>query len=228
MTRVFVVSAAVLALYAVVDRTWALREAPVCPPAPMPVCPPPPTCATPPPTVRVPRAVRTHDVTPHAQRIERDQLAAPVVIDFDHDSRGEPVRPGQELDELYLSQGVHLRSSVAGSPIVADEYVVASASKHWSAATRDPRWTGDTEIVFDSPVKAAGFYVAAVAVGGTGLEAYDADGQLLGTIYTDQAGDDFLGVRSLAAPIRRLRVFPVPHVDPNFTIDDLSFEPIAY
>jgi hypothetical protein len=157
-------------------------------------------------------------------RIEREQLREPTVIDFDTEPNGEPVRLGQVLDELYAPLGVNLRSSVPGSPIVADEYVVASGSRHWSAATRTPRWTGETFVRFDPPVQAAGFYIAHVYVGGTGVEAYDADNRLLGRIYTDQLGDDFLGLRSTDTPIARLRIFPVPNIDPNFTIDDLSFE----
>lgn len=221
MTRAFVVTVAVLSLFALLDRSVLLRAvpAPVVCPAPI-VCPPPPVCPAP----VVASAIPGPDVLPRAVRIERSQLHAPTVIDFERDLKGRPLEAGRVLDELYAPLGVRLRSSVEGSPIVADEYVVASESRHLSAATQTPRWTGETTISFDRPVRAAGFYVAHVFIGGTGVEAYDAAGELLGRIYADEPDNDFLGLRSTGAPIARLRIFPVPHIDPNFTIDDLAFE----
>ena len=151
-------------------------------------------------------------------------------IDFETGPDGERLRPGQNVEELFRSKGVRLRSDHPTGYVAVDGYVVSGVSRGYSAANNQPRWTadltielGETDTAWPREVKRVGFYVAAVAPGGTALEAYDADGEMLGKVYTRTNGTDFLGVEADVA-IERIRVVRIPEIDPNFTIDDLTWE----
>jgi len=174
-----------------------------------------------------------------------------TLLDFDHAPDGRRLALGERVEELYRERGVRITSAHETSDVAIDGYVVDSASRGFSAANRAPRWTADLDLWFVqhdrgttvactrsqgparpgcprvaadvfAPVQAVGVWVAAVALGGTGLAAYDVHGRRVATIYARRAGTDFLGVRS-TTPIGSIRVFAVPRVDPNFSIDDVTF-----
>jgi hypothetical protein len=69
-----------------------------------------------------------------------------------------------------------------------------------------------------------GFWIAAVSPDGTALAAYDARDQLLAEVKTVAHNRDFLAVRS-SVPISYIKVVPNAQIDPNYTIDDLVFDP---
>ena len=158
-------------------------------------------------------------------------------IDFDHAPDGSAVQAGDSVETLYAPWGVILESENPDSYVAADGYAVASSSRGNSAANRKPRWMGDITLRFILPgssgakprswrpggVSRCGLFVAAVTPNGTGLEAFDRHGRLIGRVYTKRSGTDFLGIAS-KIPIFSVRVFDVPSIDPNFSIDDLLFD----
>jgi hypothetical protein len=210
-----------------------LRDAP--PP------PPPPACHAPPSVVRTPPPHPPVCVDPDRDTgrlrpmyYDSDDFFPEDVtrIDFETAPDGRPLHPGDSVEQLFASRGVSLSTSIKTSYVGANSYVVDGRSGHNSAATVRPVWEGDMTLRFHRPglphepatVHSFGVWIAYVVPHGTTLEALDRHGDPIGHVSTRCTGSDFLGFHS-DEPIAAVRVVPNRAIDPNYTIDDIEFDP---
>jgi hypothetical protein len=174
--------------------------------------------------------------TGEVERITADrdsELPAQVTrIGFDADPQGEPLRLGQDVSSTFAPLGVTLETSLQGASVCVDGYTVTGRSRGMSCATGEPyRWQGMLTARFCEPGKPerpasvthVGVWVAAVSPGGTSLQAYDAQGKVIGSVTTLRSGSEYLALRS-ETPIAFVRVIPNEQVDRDYTIDDLVFD----
>jgi hypothetical protein len=113
-----------------------------------------------------------------------------------------------------------------------NNYDVRGPSRGNSCANQNPLWNGILTIRFCVPGQAkvsagvtrVGFWIAEVSPNGTALEAYDAQDRRIAEIKVIKNGNDFLAVQS-TVPIAYIKVVPNVAIDPDYTIDDLVFDP---
>ena len=168
------------------------------------------------------------------ERIPKDQDAFfpgdCMRIDFENDSRGDPLRPGQDLTRRFIPDGVVITTSEPDSFFSVNDFALNSRSGKQSGATHDPLFLGVITLTFCVPgneldpagVTHVGFSVGIVQEGGTTLAAFDASGHQIASVTTLSDGTEFLGLRS-DVPIHEVRIIPNVGIDPDITIDDLVF-----
>jgi hypothetical protein len=153
-------------------------------------------------------------------------------IGFDVDPAGKAIQPGTDIHATFVPQGFTIKTSIAGSIVSVNPYDVGGRSRGMSCATHAPRFQGELTIRFCQPGNAAmpagvtrvGFWVAAVSPDGTSLVAYDAQDRQITEIKTINQNKDFLGLES-TTPIAYIKIVPNIPIDPDYTIDDLVFDP---
>lgn len=157
-------------------------------------------------------------------------------IDFEFDSNGDPLRPGQDISRRFIPDGVIISTSVKDSFFSVNDFEVSSRSRGQSGATHLPLFHGTITLRFCVPgnenepagVTHVGLYAAVVQEGGTSFAAFDSSGHRIATVTTETGAHQFIGLRS-NVPIHRVEIIPNQALDPDVTIDDLVFsgpEPI--
>jgi hypothetical protein len=153
-----------------------------------------------------------------------------IRIDFEFDSKGDALRPGQDVSRRFIPDGVIIGTSVEDSFFSVNDHEVSSRSRGQSGATHQPLFHGTITLRFCVPgdenepagVTHVGLYAAVVLEGGTSLAAYDAYGHRIATVLTETGSHQFLGLRSNVL-IHRVEIIPDKTIDPDVTIDDLVF-----
>lgn len=151
-------------------------------------------------------------------------------LDFDVDPDGNKLRPATDVTSTYVDFGCRLASSVPDSYPCVQQYVLRMGSRQ-SCGNLSPPYTGTTTIRFCEPgnegqpatIRRFGVALSYVVVGGTLVEAYDVEGQLIGSIPTKQVGLDYVGFES-DTPIAYVKIVPVNDKDPDFAFDDVMFD----
>ncbi|MGI9239802.1 MAG: hypothetical protein ACR2RV_03320 [Verrucomicrobiales bacterium] len=151
-------------------------------------------------------------------------------IDFEFDSMGEPLRPGQDISRRFIPDGVIITTSIEDSFFSVNDFAVPGRSRGQSGATHSPLFYGTLSMRFCVPgnenepagVTHVGLYAAIVQEGGTSLAAYDASGHRIATVTTKLGSHEFIGLRS-NVPIHRIEIIPNKDIDPDVAIDDLVF-----
>ena len=153
-----------------------------------------------------------------------------VRIDFDTDSLGDQLRPGQDVSRRFIPDGVLIDTSIEGAIFSVNDFSVSGRSGGQSGATHDPLYHGTITLTFCVPgneldmagVTHVGLYLAVVLEGGTTVAAYDASGHCIASLVTTGPAHEFLGLRS-DVPIHQLKIIPNEDIDPDVTIDDIVF-----
>jgi hypothetical protein len=134
---------------------------------------------------------------------------------------------------MFLPMGVTFASSFPKSYIGVESYNVRGRSQGRCIANNDPLYGGVMTIRFCKPGNAAvpagvryvGFWTSHVVPNGTLLQAFDVSGRMIAEIPTVQTERDFLAVKS-NTPIAYIKIVPTKE-DPDYAIDDLTFDPPA-
>ena len=151
---------------------------------------------------------------------------------FENTPDGRRLRPGENIERLFIRKGFTLATSVKTSYVSVNDFAVQGKSRGFSAATHQPLFTGEITITFVKPghehipagVTHFGCWIAWIEPNGTSLHAYDLQGREIGTIATTRTGHEFLGMTS-AIPIHRIRVVPNLKIDADYTLDDFIYSP---
>jgi hypothetical protein len=172
-------------------------------------------------------------------RIDSDESEffgkSPTRIDFEADPAGKRLEVGEDIHKRFVDRGVLLSTSIKDAIVSVENYEVHGRSRGRCAATHDPVYQGTLTIRFCKPgdadepagVHAVGFFVEHIAPKGTSLVAYDGSDKQIGVIPTNKSRGQFLGIHS-RRPIARIDVVPNPDIDPDYAIDDLTFDkPVA-
>ena len=152
-----------------------------------------------------------------------------IRIGFEEDSKGIPLKEGQDISRRFIFDGLILKSSIEDSYISVNDHVVEGRSGGQSAATHEPLYRGTTTLTFCVPgsehelagVTHVGLSIAVVQEGGTTLAAFDASGHRIASVATVDGDHQFLGLRS-NVPIHQVKI--IPGADPDYTFDDLVFD----
>ncbi|MEQ8785472.1 MAG: hypothetical protein RIC55_04205 [Pirellulaceae bacterium] len=175
------------------------------------------------------------DVGEETARLDADDARqfgeSPTRIDFEADPSGKELMVGEDIGRRFVDRGVLLSSSVDGAIVSVETYNVGGRSGGRCAATHDPLYQGTLTLRFCTPgdaekpagVHAVGFWISHIAPDGASLLAFDKDGKELGVVKTNRHQRQFLGIHS-RLPIARVDVVPDPEIDPDYAIDDLTFD----
>ncbi|MFT4550198.1 MAG: hypothetical protein ACI8XO_001813 [Verrucomicrobiales bacterium] len=151
-------------------------------------------------------------------------------IDFETDSKGDPLRAGQDISRRFIRDGLLISTSIDGSFFSVNDFTVSGRSGEQSGATHDPLYKGIVTLTFCVPgnehelagVTHVGLYTAIVQEGGTTLVAFDASGHRIASVTTESGPHEFLGLRS-NVPIHQVQIIPNIDIDEDVTIDDIVF-----
>jgi hypothetical protein len=152
-------------------------------------------------------------------------------VNFDVAPNKSDINSKQILNDVYISQGVRIKSDRENGLVMAHRYNCGGLSGHMCCGAVG--YEGNVEINFCMPGKSnfpggvtfVACQVSAVKPDGTVMEAYNGFGQLIGSIKTIKAGSDYLAIES-SEPIARVRLLRVPEIDADFAFDDLYFSNI--
>jgi hypothetical protein len=181
------------------------------------------------------------------QRFDQGWGANHQFVDFEMSPLGEPLASRTDVSNLYVSLGLIMSSEkpgyigISGYPFRADcPPKDNSICVFESVGPAFQRFKGVMEFRFCEPyqrgvlagVEEFGLFVSRVdRARDFILEAYNSEGQILGTVEASDANCVFMGIRS-SEPIVRLRLLSNPYlfnlnrkVDEDFCVDNVYFSP---
>lgn len=189
-----------------------------------------------------PRRIESDDAEVFGMNVTR--------INFEEDPVGKELRVGEDLSVRLAAWGCLLSTSVKDSYVAVQPFNVGGRSGVHCAATHDPIYQGTITIRFCRPgssssssessphssepsrggrfdkpagVHSVGLWVSHVTPNGTTMRAFDKDGREIYSVKTAKDVRDFLGIHS-PRPIARVEIVPDAKIDPDYAIDDLTFD----
>lgn len=169
------------------------------------------------------------------QALFSSAIGGGVTINFDTDAQGNPIGSNTEIDQQYISLGVHFNPFSGGTP-TASSYGALSQPNSMRTLAHS-YGGGGFEVLFDAPVSAVGLSIAGLhdpeGRGATVLGVYDASGALIqffgmqSEIGTSPGGHLFFGLTSTVG-IAKLQISVGDEGPGDYVwFDDLQFAPPA-